>query len=94
MLSYFSVIASILVFVSVIDRSDGKGYCCTGYLRPYDQVEACYWFASGKCCADNAVYNGKHKQLIGSANARIITEEESGFCRHCFSEIIECSESV
>jgi hypothetical protein len=90
MLARFGLIFVILLFVTVNGGSNSNGQCCTGYLREYDHVEACYWFQGGKCCADNVIYSKKHGQLIGTEDARIITEDTSGLCRQCFDEIVEC----
>ena len=90
MVSYFKVSVLILFFVTIIEKSNGIGQCCTGYIREYDHSEACYWFENGKCCADNVIYSKNHGQLIGTDNARIITEDGSGFCRQCFSDIVDC----
>ncbi|CAF1184418.1 unnamed protein product [Rotaria magnacalcarata] len=82
----FSLIVVILLVITV----NGNGECCTGYIREYDHSEACYWFENGKCCADNAVYSTKYGELIGTENARRLTEDESSFCRQCFRDIVEC----
>ncbi len=86
MLTHFSLIVVILLFTT----TNGNGQCCTGYIREYDNAEACYRFENGKCCADNAIYSKKHGELIGTENARIITEDVSDYCRQCFRDIGEC----
>jgi hypothetical protein len=105
MVFYFRVIVVILLFITIIGESNGIGQCCIGYLREYDHVESCYFIGDGQCCADNVIYSKKHRALIGTNNARIITGEIDGdgdgyvdgdrdgvfdLCRQCFSGIVEC----
>ena len=90
MLARIGFIVTLLFFVTVNGGSDGKGQCCGGYLREYDHAEACYWYESGRCCADNAIYSPKHGEIIGIENARRITEDESSLCQQCFRDIVEC----
>lgn len=90
MLIRIGSIVILLFLITVNGDSDEKSQCCGGYLREYDHAEACYWFESGSCCADNVIYSPKHGEMIGTENARKITEDESSVCWQCFRDIVEC----
>ena len=90
MLTRFNLIVAVLFIITLIGRSGGNDQCCKGYIREFDHAAACYWFEDGRCCADNAIYSKKHGELIGTTNARAISEDTSDFCRQCFRDIVEC----